>query len=250
MPNERLRNAVVGAGLSTDQLAQRVGVDPKTVERWILNDRLPHRRHRWAVARILDDDEQYLWPAAIDEARSNAANQAEFISLYPNRGAVPQQLWDALIESATAHIDVLVFAGLFLFDTRPRLPGHLASKADSGLSCRFLLGDPASRAVRQRGQEEGIAGGLAARIRTSIQYLAATQRSSGIEIRLHQTVLYNSIYRFDDDLLVNTHVHGAPASLNPVIHLRRAPGAHLFDHYMTSYERVWSRSIPLQPRES
>ncbi|MGH4015940.1 MAG: hypothetical protein ACRDSL_18870 [Pseudonocardiaceae bacterium] len=30
-----------------------------------------------------------------------------------------------------------------------------------------------------------------------------------MQFRLHSTVLYNSIYRADDELLVNPHVHGA-----------------------------------------
>jgi hypothetical protein len=32
------------------------------------------------------------------------------------------------------------------------------------------------------------------------------------QIRLHDTPLYNSIYRFDDELLVNTHVYGLLAA--------------------------------------
>ena len=31
----------------------------------------------------------------------------------------------------------------------------------------------------------------------------------GIEVRLHATTLYNSLYRFDQSLLVNTHAYGA-----------------------------------------
>ena len=43
----------------------------------------------------------------------------------------------------------------------------------------------------------------------------------GIEFRLHRTVLYNSIYRADDQLLVNTHIYGfAARRTRPVLHLR------------------------------
>jgi hypothetical protein len=34
----------------------------------------------------------------------------------------------------------------------------------------------------------------------------------GVEFRLHRTVLYNSIYRADDQVLVNTHVFGLAAA--------------------------------------
>jgi hypothetical protein len=36
-----------------------------------------------------------------------------------------------------------------------------------------------------------------------------------IEIRLHRTVLYNSIYRDDEQLLVNQHTYGIPAAQAP-----------------------------------
>jgi len=245
VPNERLRNAVAAAGLTIDQLARQVEVDPKTVERWITKDRLPHRRHRWAVAKLVANEETYLWPATADDVRTKSASEAEFITLYPHRGAVPQQLWDTLIDRATDSIDMLVFAGLFLFDTHPDLDKQLTAKARAGLKSRLLFGEPSSEVVRERGDEEGIGEGLAARIRTSIRYLRDVPKVPGCEVRLHETILYNSLYRFDDDLLVNMHVYGAPAPQNPVMHLRRVPGGRLFDHYMSSFDSVWTQATPL-----
>jgi hypothetical protein len=65
-----------------------------------------------------------------------------------------------------------------------------------------------------------------------------------IEVRAHGTTLYNSLYRFDQDLLVNTHAYGAPAGLSPILHLRRVPGGRMWDHFMQSYDEVWKRSTP------
>ena len=48
--NERLRGSIASAGLRPAELAEAVGVDAKTVERWITKGRLPHRTHRMAVA--------------------------------------------------------------------------------------------------------------------------------------------------------------------------------------------------------
>jgi hypothetical protein len=67
----------------------------------------------------------------------------------------------------------------------------------------------------------------------------------GLEIRQHTSILYNSLYRFDDQLLVNMHVYGAPAPHNPVMHLRRIPGGRLFDHYLAGFDRVWSDATDL-----
>ena len=68
---------------------------------------------------------------------------------------------------------------------------------------------------------------------------------AGVEVRQHATVLYNSIYRADSELLVNAHVYGAPASLAPVMHLRQIAGGTLVGTYLESFARVWSESRPL-----
>lgn len=66
----------------------------------------------------------------------------------------------------------------------------------------------------------------------------------GVSVRLHGTTLYNSLYRYDNELLVNTHAYGVPAGQAPVLHLRQLQGGRLFDHYMRSFERVWELAQP------
>jgi hypothetical protein len=67
----------------------------------------------------------------------------------------------------------------------------------------------------------------------------------GIGFRLHRTVLYNSIYQADDQLVVNTHIYGFAASQAPVLHLRRVAGGDMVTTYLESYERVWDDATPL-----
>lgn len=43
----------------------------------------------------------------------------------------------------------------------------------------------------------------------------------GLEIRCHATTLYNSIFRYDGEMIVNTHVFGIPAPHAPAMHLPR-----------------------------
>ncbi|MEU1909281.1 hypothetical protein [Streptomyces hygroscopicus] len=64
-----------------------------------------------------------------------------------------------------------------------------------------------------------------------------------VEVRLHDTPLYNSIYRFDDDMIVNVHAYGVLAAYTPTMHLRRIDGAY-FNTYIESYERVWASARP------
>ena len=121
-------------------------------------------------------------------------------------------------------------------------PVILVSRAEQGTKVRLALGDPDSEAVRRRGDEERIGDGLAAQVRLSLMYLRGAVDAPGVELRFHATTLYNSIYRFDDDMLVNAHVYGAPAAHSTVLHLRRVPGGRLFDHYQASFERVWEQA--------
>ncbi|MFD4627718.1 XRE family transcriptional regulator [Streptomyces sp. NPDC058475] len=178
------------------------------------------------------------------EKQAETASTSELVTYYPHRGAVPASLWSSLIEKATDQVEILVYAGLFLFDSHPDLPDQLAEKATAGTQVRVLLGDPDSQMIRQRGEEEGIGDDLAAHARMTRRYLEPAAKTPGVEIRLHDTILYNSIYRFDDDVLVNPHVLGAPAGQNPVLHFRYIPGARTFRHYMRSFDYAWERGRP------
>ena len=101
MANERLRKTITAAGRDYHWLAERVGVDPKTVERWVLQDRVPHRVHRQAAAALLEQDEAFLWPSLLSDPQTHAASEAEVLRMYPTRGAVPLDLWVSLIKGAT-----------------------------------------------------------------------------------------------------------------------------------------------------
>lgn len=245
MGNERLREQIHRHGLTVDELAHHVEVDPKTVARWIQNGRTPHPRHRVRTSTVLEVDETYLWPDLLNDERVNQTSQAEILNVYATRSAVPQDLWLRLVDDVESQMDVLVFAGLFLLDSNPDVPGRLVAKAHDGLQARLAYGDPDSPVTSRRGEEEGIGDSLAARIRLSLHYLKPVLVCPGIEVRQHETVLYNSIYRFDDEMLVNTHVIGSPAGQNPVLQLQRIEGGHLFDHYLASFERVWESATPL-----
>jgi transcriptional regulator with XRE-family HTH domain len=247
--NERLRRAILDADMSLNDLAAEIGIDPKTAERWITKGRVPHPGNRAKTARVLGLDESVLWPQ-LEDARARAVVSSEVLRVYPHRGAVPPDCWYDYIVKAREHVDVLVYAGLFLSDVRADAAGLLQQKAEEGVPIRLLLGDPESEAVERRGAEEGVGEAMAARIRLSMSYLGPAFGVRGVEVRLHATTLYNSIFRFDDDVLVNTHAYGAVAAKSPVMHVRRIAGGRLFGHYMASFERVWGEAEPLAETEA
>jgi hypothetical protein len=245
MPNERLRAALLERGITPAQLAEDIDVDLKTVERWISTNRLPYRRHRFSVAAKVGLDEAYLWPDALTRDQVASASESEIINIYPARWAVPSDLWRAFFDNAEEDLGVLAYSGMFI----PENAGILRlfrQKADAGATVRILIGDPNSEEVAQRGIDEGIDVDMAARCRVAVVLYQPLRGIDGIELRLHSTILYNSIYRADDQLLVNTHVYGTPASHAPVLHLRKVAGGDMVTTYQRSFDRVWDGATPLE----
>ena len=243
MPNERLRTTILEKGLTPVELAASLNVDPKSVERWI-SGRTPYRRHRYAVAAKLGVDEAYLWPDALTRDQVASASESEIVNVYPHRWTVPSELWRNVFTNAEREIGVLVYSGLFLAEDAG-VQRVLRKKADDGVLVRVLLGDPDSPSVSQRGKDEGVDDALAAKIRNALVLYRQLREVDGIEFRLHDTVLYNSIYQSDDQLLVNTHIYNMPATSAPVLHLRRVAGGDMVSTYLESFEKVWAGARPL-----
>jgi transcriptional regulator with XRE-family HTH domain len=244
MPNERLRAALLERGLTPETLAAAIDVDAKTIERWITKGRTPYRRHRYATAAHLGIDETYLWPDALSPEQAAGASESEIVNIYPHRWAAPSELWRRIFDTAEEEIGILVYAGLFLSEDTgfQRL---LRTKADNGVRVRILLGDPSSQSVAQRGTDEGIDEAVGVKIRNVLVMYKPLRNVEGIEFRLHDTILYNSIYRADDQVLINAHIYGFPAAQAPMFHLRQVAGGTMAANYLESFEQVWSSARPL-----
>ena len=94
MTNERLRAAFTRAGLTPELVSGQLGVDPKTVQKWLAG-RTPHRRHRWAVCELVDESEQYLWPDASRVSGDGYGSNEEILQAFPRRAAVEPSRWRA-----------------------------------------------------------------------------------------------------------------------------------------------------------
>lgn len=243
MPNERLRAALLEHGLTPAALSEQLGVDHKTVERWI-SGRLPYRKHRYAVAARLAVDEAYLWPDALSREQVTEASNSEVLAIYPHRSDVPHDVWEQFFAAAEREIGILVYAGIFLAE-EAAAQKILAAKARARVRVRVLLGDPDSPQVAERGADEGVGDSMAARIRNALVLYRGLRATSGAEFRFHGTTLYNSIFRSDDQLLVVTHVYGLAGTYAPAWHLRRVAGGEIFSTYLDSFERVWETAIPV-----
>lgn len=239
MTNQRLRGALLNAGMTPAALAAAVEVDTKSVMRWISEDRLPYPVTRVKVAHALRQEETFLWPALLMDGDACAVAAAEVDRVWSSRSSISSETWHALFSRATKRLDVLVYAGAFLIETLD-LADVLTWKASRGARVRVLVGDPDSDAVRKRAEELSTAW-LPERCRSTMHYL---HNVSGICLRSHGATHYVSLFRFDDVLLANIHAYGAWACHAPVIQLRRASSGRLFDFYDRSFERVWTSAAP------
>ncbi|WP_322780260.1 helix-turn-helix transcriptional regulator [Frankia sp. Cas4] len=248
MANERLRTALTRRHWDVPGFAEAVGVDPKTIERWVTKGRTPHRGTAMKAARLLGEDPEYLWP---DVGRRVAVDQkhGEVITVYTERSAVPNSLWLSLLQDATHSVDILVYAGLHLPEANPAWAKEIRRKCDESVKVRIAFGDPECAEVRMRGEEEGVGAGMAARIKYALAWHQSIIGCENLSIGFHSTVLYNSILRFDDQMLVNPHIYSMPAFRAPIIHLRRIEGGPLFQTYGECFEHIWSNCRPLGTKE-
>ena len=239
--NQRLADAVCQMGWNAAQLAEKIGVDAKTTERWINTGRTPHPRFREATAAALGVPVAVLWPSAT--APMKGVN--ELVGLYPTRAEVAPATVRSLLAGTHGEIDVLTYGGLWLWDAVPKFAETLVAKLVDGCKVRVCLGDADSEAVRTRGEEEGIGDGMAARCRLAIAYSKPLVEKDPEAVRIAGKTLYASIFRFDDELLVNIHLWGNPANASPVLYLRKKSEDGVAANVIGSFERIWATAVPL-----
>ncbi|MEU0691758.1 XRE family transcriptional regulator [Streptomyces uncialis] len=245
MPNDRLRATMATGGWTYESLASEAGVDPKSVERWVNLDRVPHRATALRAADVLGEDVHMLWPTLRQPRRARSVSP-ELVALYSQRADLPVSSYVTLFEQAQEAIDILVYAALFLHEAYPRLTDVLAGKAAKGCRIRIALGDPDSDQVQRRGREERFGHGIESRCRLALLHYRPLIGIDGVEVRRHGTTLYNSLYRADDQMLVNAHTWGVNAYGAPVWHLRRIGASGMFDTYASSFDAVWEAARPVE----
>ena len=143
--------------------------------------------------------------------------------MYPHRWAVPREAGYRLFnERASPRSSILAYSSLFLAEDSGLLD-VIAARAKAASKSASRSATRTAARVAERGMQEGIDDAMAAKIRNALALYQPLRDAGNAEIRLHRTVLYNSIYRADDDMLVNQHAYGIPGAHAPVFHLHRSP---------------------------
>ena len=150
MADTNLKNALRQAGLTPEEFADIVGVDPKTVQRWVAGTSTPYPRHRATIARALDLTEHDLWPDhAPPPARGSdpsGREQAAGSEVTRTWAPTPRRARPTQSRSSQRHdgqIDLLEnFRGIQL---SPELTRALAEHAAAGRQIRILTNRPIRR---------------------------------------------------------------------------------------------------------
>jgi len=231
--NERLRELLLSLNTTPANLASRLGIDPKTVERWITNGaRNPHPRIAYRVAQLLNVDVTYLWPTLHGRRASKISGTDELLAMWPGRAAVPYDLWTRLFAEASRRITIMGDPGLP--DLVPHLARLLTIKAAQGVTVRVILTDPASATNPADTARAHIADAV---YRPLIEH--------GVSVAHYPGRLATTILMVDDDLIVRTGIDGCPAAFAPIIHLRALVDGPLSRSYLTSLDAITDEAIPV-----
>jgi hypothetical protein len=239
--SERLRRALNDANLDVDDVARAIGVNHRTVQRWIAG-RVPYPRYRRAIAKLVESDESELWPGVASPRAGTSTS--EIINVYSTRADVPPELWQQMVKRGRREIDLLGSALLYLFEGDP---GFVELLWQTPCDVRIALADPNSTLVAQRDEELRLGGTLPARIQASIRTLKHRRvkelEGSKFELRLHTAPMYCSLFRVDDEMLVMPHLYGRPGRVDtPVLHLRRREQVGIFTSYLLHFEDVFYKA--------
>ncbi|HTX11964.1 MAG TPA: helix-turn-helix transcriptional regulator [Solirubrobacteraceae bacterium] len=216
MADTNLKNALRRAGLTPEEFADIVRVDPKTVQRWVAGTTTPYPRHRATIARALDLTEHDLWPestpppAPRPEPGDRHLVGSEVTGTWGRDSDPTAPDPVAFLSDTDGPIDLLEnFRGIQL---TPELARALAEHAAVGRQVRVLTNRP----IRQ------------------VEPLLGLQ---GIEIRYIE-YLESSFLRVGDAMLLALIVDYEADQPPPFLQLHRTTNGGLFDRLLDNLDTI------------
>jgi hypothetical protein len=225
LDNEHLRTAITRSGLTFEEFADIVGVDVKTVQRWLAG-RVPYPRHRARVAGALDTTEHALWPDAVPAPTMTEAHElttpvtGDAIAGYGHATDPAVPTTAAFLSAAVERIEIAIPN----LASQPGLVELFRTSATNGPQARIIIENPDE-------QVEPLLG------------------IDAIEIRASPAREDHVLYRADDELLLVLTRIGSASASPPIIHLRRQADGGLFDRLADDFDDRWLEATPLSSRE-
>ena len=249
MANEQLKQALRTNGMEIDDLAEQVGVDVKTAQRW-LSGRTPYPRYRRRVADALNTSERVLWPDETPDldldldvdAESAPASGIELL----DTGEGPA--WRVLVADARERIELL---DLTLTDliTDTAAAQLLADAAARGCRARVLISHPDSIHLAIAEEQAGRYLALpqrpaAAAALERVAGLLAPHLTNGLELRTFVGAGSYRVLIIDDQAIVRLRLPGVPTEREPVLRLDRERNPDVLESFASHFDAVWHTSEP------
>jgi transcriptional regulator with XRE-family HTH domain len=217
MADTNLKNALRRAGMTPEEFADVVRVDPKTVQRWVAGTTIPYPRHRATIARALDLTEHDLWPEHTpppasgsdpSERHAVAGNEVTGTWAHESEEGAPDPI--AFLSSTDGPIDLLEnFRGIQL---TPDLASALAEHAAAGRQIRVLTNRPIHRIEPLLGLEH-------------------------VEIR-YVEYLERSLLHAGDQMLLALIMDYETDQPPPLLQLHRSTDGGLFDRLLDNLDTI------------
>ncbi|WP_434740407.1 XRE family transcriptional regulator [Micromonospora sp. SH-82] len=193
------------------------------------------------AATLLGEDVGVLWPEIVRRA-VKVGSDREVVGVYPRRADLPRAVFRGAIERAGSRLWFGGYTSYFLWLEVPGVAAALAAKAKTGADARFLLGDPDSPVTAERERLEATPLTLATRIAMTRSEISKVDAE--IPVRLSDRHIAMSVWVFDDEAVVATHIGVGLGQDSVTLHLRRAQHGGVFDRYVEHFESLWADGRP------
>lgn len=259
MNGEQLRAAMDTSGIDAKQLADRVGVDVRTIERWLAG-RTPYRRNRAALARALGVTPHDLWPehepapgTQPEPTTSGDVNGGSSDLHATYLGAEDPDLPDRLelMESATQRVGLL---GLTLADliTGREVVDLLVARAEAGCQVRILLAAPDSVHLHLVAAEHHPGASISDppiriwELERTLGYVQPLLAHPNAKARTMITEHTSTLLIADEQILAALHLYATPPDHEPILHLHS--GERFYGYFDAHFDLIWQRaSDPIGP---
>jgi transcriptional regulator with XRE-family HTH domain len=224
MADSAFKTAFERAGMTREQFAEIIEVDPKTVQRWI-SGRVPYKRFRVVIARALDTAEHELWPDDVPAPASEASplpngagDGEEVVRSWGTRQDPDAHDGSRLFADARDQVDILIpSAGLI----GPTMVPSFRAAADQGCRVRIIL------------PSDGLA----------LDGFAELADHPQVEIRVRDQFIGHAVFRADDILQFGIWLVGDEGS--PFVEVVRRRDHGFFDSVTSHFDRFWDGTEPV-----
>lgn len=239
--------ALIQSDMTREQLAAALDVHVNTIYRYVKGERRPRADMRQRIAELVGQTEPVLWPE-LTIAATASDHGSEVVDMWRRQADIPVTVWESLISGAERAVDVTAGSGLLPLEMNPDIGRIFASRPDLVVRVCLRAPDPDDVHLQWNDETEGMGGTLAGRISQALtmwqQNLAGVNNA---QIRTYSGPMLYSIFRFDDQMILNTHLYGVRGIHAPAWHLSRLDSEGVFDRYAENFDHLWQTSQPYEP---